>query len=71
MFFMARGGIYSNGPLAKLEYGYNYWQAVASTFLGLETKGHFIEGTELFAKETVQKALDDKLLELKADAGIF
>lgn len=71
IFFMARGGVYSEGPLAELEYGYNYWQAIATTFLGLENKGHFIEGTELFAVEDVQKALDKKLPELRADAQNF
>jgi FMN-dependent NADH-azoreductase len=71
LFFMARGGVYSEGPLAEFEFGWRYWQAIATTFLGLDTKAHLLEGTEVFAAEEVEKAFQRKLCEIKAEAALF
>lgn len=71
IFFMARGGVYSEAPLDVFEFGINYWDAIATTFLGLDTKYQIIEGTELLATEEINRLFMAKLPELKSAAATF
>ena len=71
MFFMGRGGVYSEEPMKSMENGIKYLNLIFRDFFGLETDSAVLEGTNMYDADILNKKFDEIKPELAKKAEIF
>ncbi len=71
IFFMGRGGVYSEEPMKSMENGIKYLNLIFRDFFGMETDSVVLEGTNMYSRDTLNKRFDEIKPELEEKAKLF
>ena len=71
IFFMGRGGVYSEEPMKSMENGIKYLNLIFRDFFGMETDSAVLEGTNMYSRDTLNKRFDEIKPELEEKAKLF
>lgn len=71
IFFMARGGIYSEEPMKSMENGIKYLNLIFRDFFGLESDSSVLEGTAVYDIDTLNEIFEKTKTAIEKKAELF